>query len=388
MQPDGKIICGGGQVSRYPGATLGMLVTAVIAVEVPKYIVIFYVPKGIAFQCTVLCWQVLIAGLPFFLARAVPALARFDRQWLPSVWSHWVWFLWMVFLLLIVGRLHAWLLTLHKDWLLIHTGWQEAATDCAPVSVVLSAVVAILIAPIAEGLFWRVFLLPQFNKLTVPSIALFVQSSLYSLSHIPAYWSVLAACFFYGTILGVWRLKFRCLLPLILAHMILNGVALGPHLWRQYAFSVRSYSKCREIDHLTTKPVTTAVPALIALISDREDAISLHALEVLGKNYRSEAEPYIAEALASSGVYTVDRALSAIGWLGYSRLRPQVRALVWSSDDVGIQISSVLTLRWIGTEEELSDIVQTHPEERVRRAARDMLQGLHREGEEKGQGVP
>lgn len=177
MQPDGNIVCGGGRLLRYRGATLGILLIAVVAVEVPKYIVILYVSQGVALRCALLCWQLLMAGLPFFLARTAPTLAGFDRQWLPSIWSHWLWFLGMVFLLLIVGRIHGWLLTFHKEWLLIDALWQEAVTDCAPISVVLSAVVAILFAPIAEELFWRAFLLPQFNKLTVPPIALLLISA-------------------------------------------------------------------------------------------------------------------------------------------------------------------------------------------------------------------
>ena len=101
---------------------------------------------------------------------------------------------------------------------------------------------------------------------------------------------------------------------------------------------------------------------------------------MLGKNYRSEAEPYFAEALASSDEYAVTRALSAIELNRYLGLIPQVRALVWSSDNVRIQISAVLTLCWIGDADGLSDIVQKHPEERVRHAARDMLQGLTKTG--------
>ena len=180
-------------------------------------------------------------------------------------------------------------------------------------------------------------------------------------------------------ILGIWRIRYRGLLPLVLAHMILNTVAFGPLFFAQYNSTVQSYSKCREIDRLTREPAEQAVPALMTLMADRNETVSLKALEVLATKYHSDAEPYFAEALASSDDYTVDRALTAIGLNGYLGLKPQVRTVVWSSENVGIQISAVLTLRWIGDEEGLSAILQKHPEERVRHAARDMLQGLQKQ---------
>ncbi|MHB8974459.1 MAG: CPBP family glutamic-type intramembrane protease [Pirellulaceae bacterium] len=352
-----------------------MLLIAVIAVEVPKYIVALYISQGGALLCAlsaILCWQVLMAGFPFLLARIAPTLAAFDRQWLPSVWSQWCWFPVLVLLVLIVSRWPHWLLFFREDWGLIAIARQEM-TNIAPVSVILRGVISFLFAPIAEELFWRAFLLPQLGKLTRWPIALSIHSLLFSLAHIPAGWSVLVACFFYGILFGIWRIRFRSLLPLVFAHMILNIVAFGPPCVAQYNAAVRSYPKCQEIDRLTREPVATAVPALIALMADRDEVVSLHALEVLGKNYRREAEPYFAEALASSDNYTVDRALTAIAFSRYLGLKPQVRALAWSSEDVVIQISAVLTLRMIGDEEGLSDIVQKHPEERVRRATGMMV---------------
>ncbi|MHB8952155.1 MAG: CPBP family glutamic-type intramembrane protease [Pirellulaceae bacterium] len=381
MHPDTNIVGTDGPLLRHRGTIIGILLLAVIAVQLPKYIVILYFSQGGVLLCALralLCCQVLMAGFPFLLARIAPTLAAFDRQWLPSVWSQWRWFPVLVILLFIVYGLHDWLLSFRKDWLLIVVE-RQAVTNVAPVSVILLGGISILFGPIAEELFWRAFLLPQLGKLTRWPIALSIHSLLFSLAHIPNGWSVLVACFFYGTIFGIWRIRFRSLLPLVLAHMILNMFAYGPHLVAQYNAAVQSYPKCQEIDRLTREPVATAVPALIALMADRDEVVSLHALEVLRTNYRSEAEPYLAEALASSDNYTVDRALTAIAFGRYLGLKPQVRALAWSSEDVVIQISAVMTLRMIGDEEGLRDIVQKHPEERVRRATGMMVgefQGL------------
>ncbi len=375
MDTDTNTRYGGEGLSRYRGATLAMLLIAIIVVEVPKYIVILFVPQGVASRCAILCCQVLMACLPFVLARIGPTIAGFDRQWLPTVWSQWLWFSGLLLLLFIVYGLHDWLLSYRKDWWLISIA-RQCMMDVAPGIVVLNGLVLILFGPISEEIFWRAYLLPQLGKLTRWPIALTLHSVLFSLAHIPTHWSLLITSFFYAMTLGIWRVKYRSLLPLVLAHMILNAVAFGPLFFAQYDSAVQSYSKCREIDCLVGEPVTTAVPSLIAFMADRNEVVSLHALEVLAENYRSEAESYFADALASSDEYTVQRALSAVGFNRYLSLKPQVRALVWSSEDVGIQISAVLTLRWIGDEEGLSDIVQKHSEERVRHAARDMLDML------------
>jgi len=380
MNADANTHWGCGQLSGYRGARLAMLPIAITIVEVPKYIAIRFVPQGVALPCAILCCQVLMACLPFFLARVAPSIASFDRQWLPAVWSQWLWFPGLLLLVFIVYGLHDWLLSFREDWWLISIA-RQTLVDVAPAIVVLNGVVLILFAPIAEEIFWRAYLLPQLGKLTRWPIALTVHSLLFSFAHIPIHWSLLVTSFFYAMLFGIWRIKYRSILPLVLAHMILNAVAFGPIVFAQYNSAVQSYSKCREIDRLTREPVATAVPALIALMADPDEVVSLHALEVLGKNYRREAEPYFAEALASSDVYTVTRALSAIELNDYFGLKPQVRALVWSSENVGIQISAVLTLRWIGDEEGLSDIAQKHPDERVRHAARDMLQGLQKQKE-------
>ena len=76
-------------------------------------------------------------------------------------------------------------------------------------------------------------------------------------------WAAFQA-FLIGIVLGTWRIRFRSLLPLMLAHMILNGVILIPRLaelydiakvsepvaeeMAEYARNVRSNPKCRQIE--------------------------------------------------------------------------------------------------------------------------------------------
>jgi hypothetical protein len=280
--------------------------------------------------------------------------------------------------LFVVYGLHDWLLSLRDDWWLISLA-RRSLVDVSPVIVLLNGIILILFAPIAEEVFWRAFLLPQLQKLMRWPIALTIHSLIFSLAHIPTQYSLLAATFFYAMIFGVWRISLRSLLPLMLAHLVLNTVAFGPHIYIQYNSATQSYSKCREIDRLTSEPVEQALPSLMALLADRNEVVSNHALEVIGKNFRNAAEPYVAKALGSPDDYTVEQALSAVELNWYVTLKPQVRALVWSSENAELQLSAVLTLRWIGDDEGLTEIVRTHGNERVVRTARDVLQGMQEE---------
>ena len=330
-----------------------------------------------------LCWQVVVAGLPFVFAGLAPNVAHFEHRWLPVNRWHWLAFPILVMLMLSAYALHEWLMSFREDWSLVLVS-RQLLRDMSPIAVVGLAAVAILFAPTAEEIFWRAFLLSQLGKLTQWPIAVTIQSLLFSLAHLPNLslahlsnrWSILVACFFYGMILGVWWFRFRSLLPLVVAHIILNSFVFGPYLMSQYRESADSYPKCREIDRLTGQSAETAVPALIGFMTDRSDVVSSHAVEVLGRSFRSEAELYLAQSLRDSDDHTVEKALFAVEHLRYSSLAPLVRRVAWSSNDINIQMSAVITLRWIGDLEGVRDIAQDHLEERVRRVARDMLERL------------
>ena len=354
-------------------AIVGTLLIALVIVEVPKRVILFLGWQSGALPAEIICRQLFMLFIPFIFARITPHSAGFDRQWMPSARSQWLWFPGLVLLLLAVAGLHAWLLSFRDDWWLISARWQAMA-DIAPVNVILLGVMFVLSAPIAEEIFWRAYCLPQLMKCTMWPIALSIHSVLFSLSHLPAHWSALVVTFFYGMVLGVWRLRFRSLVPLILGHMILNIVAVGPHYVAQYRSAVESYSKCRQIDVLALQSGESSVPTLIGFMSDPNVVVSSHAIEILSKNFRGEAEPYLAQTLVEADDETTEGALRAIEYLRYAGLVPQVRSVVWSTRDVGLQISAVLTLRSIGDEEGLSDIMQRHPDQRVRHVADEMIQ--------------
>ncbi len=359
------------QSVRHRGVVLGVLLIAIIVVEAPKDFA-FFLSGYRGYGGWVLLSYSLMVAFPFFLARIAPTVAGFDKQWLPSARLHWLWFVGMVFLLLAVQELARWLMSFHGDWFLRNVMSQIMRHD-KPAIVVFSGVFTVLLGPIAEEIFWRGYVLEQLRKLTHWSVAILIQSSLFTLGHVSRFWPSLPYIFVIATIFGIWRIRFRSLLPIVLAHVIINGVVLIPNLKTQYDASVKSYSKCQEIDSLTSGPVEKAVPAIIRFAADPDEVVSVHALSALMSKYQSKAEPYLKVALASSDKRTVDRALFAIEMCGYAGLKPQVRKIAWSFDDRKIQLAATMALRRLEDQEGLQNIAQGHPDETIRRVARQFL---------------
>jgi hypothetical protein len=284
----------------------------------------------------------------------------------------------MVLLLLAVGSIARWLATFRGDWFLI-LEFSKIMVDVSPGAVVVAGVMSVLLAPITEEIFWRGYVLAQLRKAMHWSIALLIQSLLFTLAHYPEHSLWLPAIFVYGTILGIWRIRFRSLLPIVLAHIVVNGVFLAPGLTSQYQAAVKSYPKCRQIDALTREPVEKAVPAIIGFFADPDDVVSGYAVEVLTSRYRSVAEPHLKLALASGDKRTVDKALFVVEFYHYPGLKPDVRKLAWSFADRFIQFSATMALHGIKDEEGLRDIAARHPDEKVRQVATDMLRMLRDE---------
>jgi hypothetical protein len=87
----------------------------------------------------------------------------------------------------------------------------------------------VFVGPVAEEIFFRGYVLEQLRKLTRSGIALLIQSLLFGLFHVYTRGSfTLVQTFLFGMILGAWRIRFRSLLPLVLAHVLLNATALIP----------------------------------------------------------------------------------------------------------------------------------------------------------------
>ena len=241
----------------YRGSTLGILIAAILVVEVSK---------DIAFSTVLAEWRpagwiiydTMMACLPFLLAWLAPKAAGFDTQWLPNSRRHWAWFFAMVFLLIVarvfVAALAATLVGRPRPVLV--TG------PLTPPAIILAGISSVLLGPIAEEIFFRGYLLEQLRKLTRASIALLVQGVLFGLYHlytwgffnsfslINAFNSVL-----FGIILGAWRIRFRSLLPLVLVHVAANAIVFVPHLKARYDQVVYRahphFTICKETTYIT-----------------------------------------------------------------------------------------------------------------------------------------
>ena len=291
----------------------------------------------------------------------------------------------MVFLLFVCGIVAAILVR--------PLGLRPSPTFAMPTqaSVILGGAVIVLIGPVAEEVFWRGYVLEQLRRLVRPAAALLIQSLFFGLVHLHGSHGCLASiqAFLLGVVLGMWRLRLRSLLPLMLAHMIFNGVVSIPMLRQQYQLAqliqpvaddraeyfknVRSNPKCRRIEAPSREPAQKAVPGIIHYFASPDEHVRTYAAEVLVQYFRREAEPYLKAPLSSSDKNTVHGALTVVGFCGYLAYKQQVRDVAQSADDSAIQALAVVTLQDLKDEEGLRGIAQSHPKARVREIAERCL---------------
>jgi membrane protease YdiL (CAAX protease family) len=212
------------------GHVLGVLIAALIGAEFVKD-VLFSIDRGEWLPAYEFVYYGVITCLPFLLAKWAPKAAGFEIQWLPDSRRHWALLLGMVLLLLLVRVLLAAL----AATVMGSPPPRPVVGPTTATGIVLMGIASVLVAPIAEEIFFRGYVLEQMRRLTSSSIAVFVQAVLFGLSH--AYvrglltshaLSVSVNAFFVGIVLGAWRLKLRSLLPLILAHVLLNATLIVP----------------------------------------------------------------------------------------------------------------------------------------------------------------
>lgn len=260
------------QIISRRGQVLGILVGALLVAEVSKDLVFSSDLGEWLPACTFLYFGA-IAGLPFLLARVAPKAASFDTQWLPSSRWHWAWWVGMLFLLLVstalVAALAATIVGRPPP-----SPWTGPIT---PIGVVLHGIAIVLIGPVAEEILFRGYLLEQLRKLTRSGTALFIQSLLFGLSHLYARGIVTSSAlftlfntFFWGMILGAWRIKFRSLLPLIVAHVLVNCVAIIP-LKARYDQAIARWSPTisKETTYITEPLRKGGYPDYVAALNER-----------------------------------------------------------------------------------------------------------------------
>ncbi len=179
-----------------------------------------------------------MAVFPFLLARLAPTAAGFDTQWLPSSRRHWIWFFGLVGLLFASNVVVAALAVIIGS-----PPPEPPATLSAPIAHIFQGIELVLVAPVAEEIFFRGYLLEQLRKLMRSSMALLIQSVLFALGHILGWgfdaFSLLHSfgALLFGLVAGLWRIQFRSLLPIVLGHIFCNAIGI-PLLVEEYERAV------------------------------------------------------------------------------------------------------------------------------------------------------
>ena len=93
-----------------------------------------------------------------------------------------------------------------------------------PIALGLVIISTVIIAPIAEELMFRGYVLDSIRKMHGERVAIVISSFIFGLVHIEPYTAGMAAIG--GLIYGFVRVRTESLWPSIIGHMMWNGVAL------------------------------------------------------------------------------------------------------------------------------------------------------------------
>ena len=298
-------------------ATLGILVTSVVFAQLPLFPLFAFTTLGNwLYPCIFLSFGVM-ASLPFVVMRMAPTAAGFGRQWLPNGWLQWLGMSVLILLMFVAGGF-AEAMTKYLNLWSHQPFYVPTFTSFSRLSIVVNGLIFILVAPVAEEIFWRGYVLDQLRKLMHWALALPIHAIIFVLVHLifSTTLSLPLAAFLYALVLGVWRIKFKSLLPLIIAHVAINVIATAPILHRDYETlrlleefqatgflpadfltELRSNPKCQQIAALTRQPAADALPVLIDLLGDGNDAVRSCAQWAITQYGREDRPPYLKRAL-------------------------------------------------------------------------------------------
>lgn len=86
--------------------------------------------------------------------------------------------------------------------------------------------IVIVLAPLAEEIFWRGYALDQFSKTMNKPAACLLCAIIFTLSHLPTLGVYSIAVLGVGVVLGYYRIRYRALLPMVLSHILANGIVV------------------------------------------------------------------------------------------------------------------------------------------------------------------
>ena len=336
--------------------------------------------------------------LPLLLLWRIPRVAGFDLVWMRNTRAHWgltVALLVATLVLMIVGGclVKAGILYIHRPYLL---------QLVSPVLVVMAAVLGIIVVPFAEELFWRGYVQDQLCFLVPRPAAVAIQATLFGLGHLAIYGFAAVIPAGLGLIFGLWRLRMRTLVPLIVMHMLVNGLALGPNSWAIYKESVRPNAivaespeaaqmltdiyqelesvrkspKGKQIDILAAQRGDEAVGNIIPFMGDENEDVASYAAVVLQTRFPHQHSYHYDDALQSNNPRLLGNVISLMGALRWAEYAPRIYDIVLAHPDLKVQLAGVIALQDLGDKDRLGRIAQQHRDKITSKAAENALKHL------------
>lgn len=239
---------------------LGIVIALIGAVGAPGlFAVMLYTPDGVSKNGLITHLLLPMADALFMLlivlvARRTPAAGALELTWFRRSWLD------VAAMVFLSGA--ALLLMLAAAWLTDKLGFRQPMNRMfTPEGRNLAFFVALairiaVVTPILEEVFWRGFVQRAFERVASPLPALLGQAVLFASVHQPPF-GRFGPALALGLVAGVWRWRRRTLVPIIVAHVALNGLYCaghGPH-WLDYS-KVRVMTDCVAQMTRAAKPST------------------------------------------------------------------------------------------------------------------------------------
>lgn len=179
--------------------------------------------------------QLVMLASPFLAARWFPAHADFDQTWVRRPRTKIRWYVLLITLPILIGMIIAVLSRFSG----IPSKSLPTFQDTSKLTFgffVMTALITALLGPISEEMFWRGYAQDQFCKCFGKKVALFLQAFLFALIHMRPILGF-TSVFTLGLIFGFWRQKRRSLIPIIIAHIFVNGFSVLGTYPDQYELS-------------------------------------------------------------------------------------------------------------------------------------------------------
>ncbi len=325
-------------------------------------------------------WLLPFMALAVFRA-AVPGAFPSDLRWrLPTVRQ------WGLVLLLFAASVATWVLIRivfpDADFRVRRSYWPTVIPSVAGLSSEL--MLRLVGAPVLEEVFYRGFLLGELRRTMRPRWAVIAQGVIFGLSHYLRGPYSVALTTVTGVLFGLPRLFGVGIVPMILAHSLLNlilGAAFFfvslPENW-----PLARSTRCQDLEALKSEPVEKALPIVIEALGSDDDQAIVCASMVLEHRYAAVAMPAIGEALRSDRHAAVFGALFAWRELHYPELLQDVRRIAGNPADRGLQACALAALAEYGDRAWIRSLATEAIDDRSRRMAWNSLGEKPREAVE------